>query len=81
LALATLRIDVNGLMRDGDLLGRLLDTFVTAQLRAQLAGCESQPRLFHLRQEKGGGAVLHAGPRAFMLDERVAAAPMSVLWA
>ena len=126
LVLAALRIDVNGLMRDGDLLGRLLDTFVIAQIRAQLAGCESQPRLFHLRQEKGehevdliveygggrvfafelkarsaprkddarhlvwlrdqlgdrfiGGAVLHTGPRAFTLDDRVAAAPMSALW-
>lgn len=127
LALAVLRIDIGGLMKDGDLLGRILDTFATAQLRAQLACCESQPRLFHLRQERGsheadvlveygggrvfgfeikatsapklddarhltwlrdelgdrfvGGAVLHTGPRAFMLDERVAAAPISALWA
>jgi uncharacterized protein len=127
LALATLRVDVAGLMRDGDLLGRIIDTFAVAQLRPQLAGAESQPRLYHLRQEKGqheadvvveygggrtfafeikatsapkrddarhlswlrdelgdrfvGGAVLHTGPRAFMLDERVAAAPISTLWA
>jgi predicted AAA+ superfamily ATPase len=126
LALAVLRMDVNGLMRDGDMLGRTLDTFVTAQLRAQLPVCESQPRLFHLRQEKGlheadiiveygggrvfafeikassaprkddarhltwlrdelgdrfiGGAVLHSGPRSFMLDDRVAAAPLSATW-
>lgn len=127
LALAIIRTDIGGLMRDGDLLGRLVDTFVTAQLRAQLAVCDSQPRLFHLRQEKGqheadliveygggrifafeikaasaprkeaarhliwlrdelgdrfiGGAVLHTGPRSFMFDERVAAAPISALWA
>jgi predicted AAA+ superfamily ATPase len=126
LALAVLRVDIFGLMRDGDLLGRIIDTFVVAQLRAQLACCETQPRLFHLRQEKGqheadviveygggrifafeikatsapkredarhltwlrdelgdrftGGAVLHTGPRAFMLDDRVAAAPISTLW-
>jgi predicted AAA+ superfamily ATPase len=126
LALTVLRMDVNGLMRDGDMLGRTLDTFVTAQLRAQLPVCESQPRLFHLRQEKGlheadiiveygggrvfafeikassaprkddarhltwlrdelgdrfiGGAVLHTGPRSFMLDDRVAAAPLSATW-
>lgn len=126
LVLALLRVDVSGLMRDGDLLGRVIDTFTMAQLRAQLASCESQPRLFHLRQEKGqreadviveyggsriiafeikatsaprrddarhltwlrdelgdrflGGAVLHTGPRAFMLDESIAAAPISIVW-
>ena len=53
LALAALRVDVDGLMRDADLLGRLLETFVVAQLRAELPRCESRPRLFHLRQEQG----------------------------
>ncbi len=126
LALAILRVDVTGLMRDGDLLGRILDTFAVAQLRAQLASCASRPRLFHLRQEKGqheadviveyggsrivafeikatsapkrddarhlrwlrdelgerflGGAVLHTGPRAFLLDDRIAAVPIATLW-
>jgi predicted AAA+ superfamily ATPase len=127
LALSVLRMDVNGVMRDGDMLGRIVDTFVVAQLRAQLATAETQPRLFHLRQEKGqhevdiiveygggrvfaleikassapkkedirhliwlrdelgdrfvGGAILHTGPRAFMFDDRIAAAPISVMWA
>ncbi|WP_407645512.1 DUF4143 domain-containing protein [Amycolatopsis alkalitolerans] len=45
LALAALRIGVPGLMKDGDLPGRIIDTFVVAQLRAQLASCETQPRL------------------------------------
>ena len=126
LALAILRTDVNGLMRDGDLLGRVIDTFAVSQLRAQLATCESRPRLFHLRQEKGqhevdviveygggrvvgleikatnapgrddarhlrwlrdelgdrflGGVVLNTGRRAFLLDERIAAIPISALW-
>jgi predicted AAA+ superfamily ATPase len=31
-----LRVDAAGVMRDGNLLGRVLDTFVAAQLRAQL---------------------------------------------
>jgi predicted AAA+ superfamily ATPase len=40
-------------MRDGDLLGRVLDTFVTAQIRAELAVSETRGRLYHLRQEQG----------------------------
>ena len=40
-------------MRDGNLLGRVLDTFVAAQLRAELAVAETRPRLYHLRQEQG----------------------------
>lgn len=53
LAMAALRIDVDGVMSDGDVLGRMLDTFVAAQLRpeAAVAGCE--PRLFHLRTQGG----------------------------
>lgn len=48
-----LRLDVNGVLRDGDVLGRLLDTFVTAQIRAELALAESRPRLYHLRAQQG----------------------------
>jgi uncharacterized protein len=126
LALAALRLDINGLMADGDMLGRVLDTLVMAQLRAEIPRCVSQPRLFHLRQERGrhevdviveygggrvfaievkatsapkrddarhltwlreelgerfvGGAVLHTGHRAFILDERIIAAPIATLW-
>jgi uncharacterized protein len=40
-------------LRDGDLLGRVLDTFVAAQLRAELAVAEARARLYHLRQEQG----------------------------
>lgn len=126
LATAVLRIDLPGLMRDGDLLERIIETFAVAQLRTQLASCESRPRLHHLRQEGGqhevdviveygggrifaleikarnapgrrdarhllwlrdqlgdrfiGGAVLHSGPRTFMIDERVAAAPLAATW-
>lgn len=48
-----LRLDVNAILRDGDLLGRLLDTFVVSQLRAELAVSRSRPRLYHVRQEQG----------------------------
>ena len=40
-------------MRDGDLLGRLLETFVVAQLRAQVTASEHRCRLYHLRQQHG----------------------------
>ncbi|WP_243407957.1 ATP-binding protein, partial [Frankia canadensis] len=50
---AALRVDVRAVLRDGDLLGRLLDTLVVAQLRAEVPVSASRPRLFHLRQEGG----------------------------
>jgi predicted AAA+ superfamily ATPase len=50
---AALRIDVAGVMRGGGLLGRVLDTFVAAQLRAELAVSTSRPRLHHLRTAQG----------------------------
>jgi predicted AAA+ superfamily ATPase len=50
---AVLRFDVAGVRRDGDLLGRLLDTFVMAQLRAEAPVCETEPSLYHLRSEQG----------------------------
>lgn len=50
---AALRLDAGAVLRDGDLLGRLLDTFVAAQLRAEEAVGEARPRLCHLREEHG----------------------------
>ena len=48
-----LRLGTDAILRDGDLLGRVLDTFVAAQLRAELAVADCRPRLYHLRQEQG----------------------------
>ncbi|MBI5477646.1 MAG: ATP-binding protein [Deltaproteobacteria bacterium] len=53
LVAAVLRLDAGAVLRDGDVLGRLLDTFVASQLRAELAVATSKPRLFHVRQEHG----------------------------
>jgi predicted AAA+ superfamily ATPase len=53
LVAAALRLDEQGIMRGGDLLGRTLDGFVAAQLRPELKISRSRPRLFHLRQEDG----------------------------
>jgi hypothetical protein len=113
-------------MRDGNLLGRLLETLAVAQLRAQATIGEHRCRLHHLRQHHGrheidiiaeldaqhlvafeikataapclddarhlvwlrdhtgdqllAGVVLHTGPSAFRLDDRLWALPISCLW-
>ena len=123
----TLRLDEQGAIDDGDLLGRILDTFVAAQIRATMATSASRPRMHHLRTEQGrheidliaelagqrvvgievkagaaptahedakhlrwlreelgerflAGVVLHTGPRAYELEEKIIAAPIAVLW-
>lgn len=48
-----LGVDARAVLRDGDLLGRLLDSFVMAQLRAECAVSEHSPRLFHVRDANG----------------------------
>lgn len=48
-----LRIDEEGVLRDGDVLGRVLDTFVVAQLRPELPLSAASPRLHHLRTREG----------------------------
>jgi predicted AAA+ superfamily ATPase len=48
-----LGIDERSAMRDGDILGRLIDSFVTAQLRAELPVSQLDPRLYHLRDTNG----------------------------
>lgn len=50
---AALRLDVAAVLNDGNLLGRLLDTFVMAQLRPETALSPSRPRLYHLRERNG----------------------------
>jgi predicted AAA+ superfamily ATPase len=123
---AALRLDVSAVMRDGNLLGRMLDAFVAAQLRPEAALSETRPRLYHVRERNGrreldivaelradrvvaievkagasptaddarhlawlrdelgdrfaAGAVLHTGPRGFMLGPRIAALPIASLW-
>lgn len=43
----------DSIMKNGDLLGRTLDTFVASQLRAQSVSSRLQHRLYHLRKEQG----------------------------
>lgn len=127
LMVAALRLSTADIMRDGNLLGRIIDAFVAMQIRPELAVSERRPRLYHLR-DKGGrheidlvleygggkiaaieikataapsrhdarhlawlreelgdrfvaGLVLHTGPQAFELGDRIVAAPISTLWA
>jgi uncharacterized protein len=43
----------NEVVQNGDLLGRLLETFVVAQIRAEVALMSPAPRLHHLRTAEG----------------------------
>lgn len=50
---AILRTDLSAILHDADLLGRIIDTFVTSQLRGELEVCATRPRLYHLRDQDG----------------------------
>lgn len=79
LALSILRIDEAGVFRDGDLLGRLLETFVAAQLRPLLALDPARPRLYHLREQGGGHEVdlllEFGGGRVVAIEVKATSAP------
>jgi predicted AAA+ superfamily ATPase len=76
---AALRTEVAGVMRDGELLGRVLDTFVAAQLRPELAVSASRPRLHHLRTAQGRHEVdllgELAGGRLIGIEVKAGASP------
>lgn len=79
LACATLGLDRQAILRDGDLLGRLLDTFVVAQLRPELVSSPRAPRLYHLRVEGGRHEIdclaELAGDRVVAIEVKATAAP------
>jgi uncharacterized protein len=79
LLVGLLRIDVAAVLRDGDLLGRLLDSFVAAQLRPELVVAASRPRLYHVRQEQGRHEIdligELAGGRIVGIEVKADAAP------
>lgn len=64
---------------DGNLLGRVIDTFATAQLRAELSLMVPAPRLHHLRTDKGRheiDLVIEVGHRKVIAVEiKATAAP------
>jgi predicted AAA+ superfamily ATPase len=53
LVAAVLGLGRDAILYGPDMMGRLLDTFVAAQLRAELAASSNGPRLYHLRDEQG----------------------------
>ena len=76
---AALRLGAQAVISDGDVLGRILDTFVVAQLRPEAVVAESEPRLYHLRNEAGRHEVdviaELGGGRVLGLKIKAAAAP------
>ena len=50
---ALLNVDRRAVLRNADLTGRLIDTFVMAQLRPELVVADARPRAFHLRDRDG----------------------------
>lgn len=50
---SALHLDKLAVMRDGNLLGRLIETYVLAQIRPELELVGFRPRLFHLREKNG----------------------------
>jgi predicted AAA+ superfamily ATPase len=50
---AILRMDEQGVLSDGTVLGRVLETFVFNQLRPEVGVSRAQPRLYHLRTQQG----------------------------
>lgn len=53
LVAGALGVDVDGVLRESDLFGRILETFVVTQLGAEAAYTSCRPRLHHLRTEQG----------------------------
>ena len=50
---AAVNADPELVLNDGDLLGRLVETFVTNQLRAEITVDPIRPRLYHMRDRDG----------------------------
>lgn len=75
---AALRLDARAIMRDGDLLGRVFDTFVAAQLRPELEVSTTRLRLYHLREKNGRrevDIVGETGTGVMGIEVKVTAAP------
>lgn len=76
---AALRLNAQAVIGDEDVLGRMLDTFVVAQLRPEAVVAESEPRLFHLRTEAGRHevdvVVEVGGQRVIGIEIKASAAP------
>jgi len=79
LAVALLRLDTESVVRDIDMVGRLLDTWVAQQLRPEVALSRHRPRLHHLRT-KGGEhevdlVIEFGGGRVAAVEVKATASP------
>jgi predicted AAA+ superfamily ATPase len=78
---AALRVDAAGVLADGDLLGRVIDTFVVSQLRPETVVAQHEPRLYHLRTEQGRHEIdviaELGGGRVIGIEIKAKAAPKS----
>lgn len=76
---AALRLDERAVLRDGDLLGRLIDTFVFLQVRPEAELSPLRPRLYHLRDKEGRREIdlvaELAGGDVVALEVKATAAP------
>jgi predicted AAA+ superfamily ATPase len=74
-----LGLDPAAVIGDGDLLGRLIDTFVLMQLRPELELAAYPPRLFHLRDKAGRHEIdlvaELSGGRVLAIEIKSTAAP------
>jgi hypothetical protein len=74
-----LGIDARAALRDADLLGRVIDTFVAAQLRPELSVADGSPNLHHLREANGRHEidllVELAGGRVIAFEIKAGSAP------
>ena len=79
LVAAALRLDELAVLRDGDLLGRLIDTFVFLQVRPEAELSPLRPRLYHLRDKEGRREIdlvaELAGGDVVALEVKATAAP------
>lgn len=77
LASAALDLTVDDVYSDADLRGRMLDTFITAQLRVE-AEADGRVRLYHLRTANGDheiDLVAERGMRLFAFEFKAGRAP------
>ncbi|MGL5828375.1 MAG: ATP-binding protein [Angustibacter sp.] len=80
LAMAAARVNLSTIMRNSDLLGRVIDTFVTQQIRPEAALLAPPARLHHLRTRGGReeiDLILDLGAHRIIAMEIKASASLS----
>ncbi len=79
LLVGALGVDAAAVLREGGLLGRVLETFVVQQIRTEAAFAETSPRFYHLRTEQGRqevGLLIEVGAGSVIgVEIKASAAP------